>query len=1144
MIYSTRLRSVVTSLAVAIAGIAVAGAAPDGPAVSPDGVWRSVDQLPAATADARVDIKATKFKTYGVDRQQLSARLSQARMEFTAASAQNAAPEITLPRPDGSFARFRVEEIAIMEPGLAAKYPDIKAYRGRGVDDPAAVLHLDVNPLTLHAQVLSPAGTWYIDPYRQHDDSVYMSYAKNDLLEGDRDFKCLVDDAEGSKGTQTTTAAATGGTSTSKAATAGTMLRTYRIAFATSAQYSLYHGGPAMEVPKILAAIVTMNNRVSGVYETELGIRMILVENQEAIIATPTNPTPYSDTPGDIGTNPAYLDTKIGEPNYDIGHVVTTGSGGIAGLGVVCRGFNVTSGGSAKARGTTGTNPPVGDAFWIDFVAHEIGHQFGGNHTFDGTGTNCGTNQNEETAYEVGSGTTIQAYAGICGNQNTQSNSDPFFHFISLKEMFGYASGAAGRTPGVVLQKSASSGGEPPLVLDASPSSGTLNPTGPDITWKGTATGGAAADEETCVEGVTCDTYTLTLSGEPGDWQNKNARITFTWPSPVDDYDIFVHKGGPDGPIVDDAATSNNPEVINIDPAAREVGTGVFTVRVVYFAVVPPAQQYTAVASAIDTSIPGDAPTCAVLTPTGNTPPTVSAGPDYKIPARTPFTLTAAGSDAEGDTITYSWEEADLGPAPKDARLPDDATNPLFRAFAPILSPRRTYPSFPYILNNANVPPLTYTGKSPTGANCMESGPCVIGEQLPTTTRELNFNVTARDNVFGGWSMDTMKLNVIDGGKGFAVTAPNAAATFEGGGAMTVTWDVANTTGPEINTTNVNILLAVDSGLGPNGEEPVFRMLLANTPNDGSEVVTLPRVNTAKARIMVQAVGNVFFDVSDADFTIATAGVGPLPSQLLNISTRTRVQTGDNVMIGGFIVTGDAPKKVVLRAIGPSLSSSGTPVAGRLDDPTLELLDSAGTRITFNDNWKDSEGRADIEAQGLQPTDDREAAIARTLAPGLYTAIVRGANNSTGIGLVEAYDADRSGSARLANISTRGFVETGDNVMIGGFFVGDQSSGIRVVARAMGPSLKSVLPQALDDPTLQLVDQNGNSIRSNDNWKTSTESAEIQSLGLAPQNDAESALVATLTPAPYTAIVRGKNDTTGIGLVEVYHVPTPAPPAQ
>ena len=1145
MIYNPRLRTLVpiavTTVVAAVSWLApqFAGAAPD---TSPDRTWQAVAQLPTAPVNASVEIKAAKFNAVTVDRQRLAATLAQAPMEFTAAATQSdKQTEITLPKPDGGFARFRVEEVALMEPELAAKFPGIKTYRGRGIDDPAAVLQLDVNPDTVHAQVLSPSGTWYVDPYWHQNGTLYQSYRKSDLLAGDREFKCLVDGHDhDAKGTTTQTAAATGDETVAKAATTGTMLRTYRLACATSVLYSQYHGGPTMDVPKILAALVTMNNRVSGVYETELGIRMILVGNNDQVIATVTNPTPYTDTPGDIATNPTYLDTKIGEGNYDIGHVVTTGSGGVAGLGVVCRGFNPTSAGSSKARGTTGTDPPVGDGFWIDFVAHEMGHQFGGNHTFDGTGTNCGVNQNEGTAYEPGSGTTIQAYAGICGNQNLQAHSDPFFHFASLNEMFGYASGSAARAP-VVVQHKGASGDDPPQEIEANPGSGTLNPTGPDVAWQGTAVGGASESEATCVEGVNCDTFMLTLSGTPADWQNKNARITFSWATPGLDFDVYVHKDTVDGPIVDQAASAENPEVIDLDPAARNVGTGVFAVRVVYFAAV--AEQYKAVATVVDLSTPGEAPTCAVLTPTGNLPPTAEAGPNYKIPARTPFKLTATNAtDPNGDLITFTWDEADLGPAPKDENTPDDGKNPIFRSFVPRLNPSRTFPSWPYILNNANVPPVTYTGTSPMGAVCAEGRTCATGEKLPTTTRELNFNLTVRDNIFGGWSMDAMKLEVLDSGKGFAVTEPNAAATFEGGSATTVTWDVANTTGPEINTTNVNILLATDSAVGPNGEEPVFRVLLANTPNDGSEVVTLPNVGTSKARIMVQAVGNVYFDVSDVDFTITGPPLVSGPAQLLNISTRTRVQTGDNVMIGGFIVTGDAPKSVVLRAIGPSLSSAGTPVAGSLQDPTLELLDGAGNPIAFNDNWADNaEQRQEVEKHNLQPTDSRESAIAATLAPGLYTAIARGANNSTGIALIEAYAVDRSATTRLANISTRGFVETGDNVMIGGFIVGDESSGVRVVARAIGPSLKAQLPQALDDPTLQLVDQHGNTIRANDNWKESTDRGTVEGVNLAPTADAESALVATLTPAPYTVIVRGRGDTTGIGLVEVYHIPNPAP---
>jgi predicted methyltransferase MtxX (methanogen marker protein 4) len=246
---------------------------------------------------------------------------------------------------------------------------------------------------------------------------------------------------------------------------------------------------------------------------------------------------------------------------------------------------------------------------------------------------------------------------------------------------------------------------------------------------------------------------------------------------------------------------------------------------------------------------------------------------------------------------------------------------------------------------------------------------------------------------------------------------------------------------------------------------------------------------------------------------------------LLNIATRLRVQTGDNVLIGGFIITGSDPKRLVIRGIGPSLAQFFSDV---LPDPTLELY-QGDTLLAANNDWRQSQ--AEIEATGFQPSNDLESAIVRTLAPGNYTAVVRGNGNSTGIGVVEAYDLSPSANSKLANIATRGFVNTGDNVMIGGFITGGDS---QVVVRAIGPSLGNFgISGALQDPTLDLVNSNGDVIRSNNDWKESQQN-EITATGLQPGDDRESALIESLPAGSYTAVVRGAGSSTGIGLVEIY----------
>ena len=264
-----------------------------------------------------------------------------------------------------------------------------------------------------------------------------------------------------------------------------------------------------------------------------------------------------------------------------------------------------------------------------------------------------------------------------------------------------------------------------------------------------------------------------------------------------------------------------------------------------------------------------------------------------------------------------------------------------------------------------------------------------------------------------------------------------------------------------------------------------------------------------------------------------TLGYAAPPGKLLNISTRLRVQTGDAVLISGFIITGTEPKTVLIRGIGPSLSDVGVP--GALQNPTLALF-QGNTQLQANDDWFETQSD-EIRATGLQPVYSTESAILRTLAPGSYTAVVRGKNDTTGVGVVEVYDLSATSNSKLANVSTRGFVESGSNVMIGGFIAGHPTSAsVPVIVRAIGPSLAGFgVPSPLQDPILSLHDGNGTLIEENDNWRDTNESA-IAASGFAPGNNAESAILLSRPPGNTTAIVRGKNGGIGNALVEVYRL--------
>jgi glucose/arabinose dehydrogenase len=262
------------------------------------------------------------------------------------------------------------------------------------------------------------------------------------------------------------------------------------------------------------------------------------------------------------------------------------------------------------------------------------------------------------------------------------------------------------------------------------------------------------------------------------------------------------------------------------------------------------------------------------------------------------------------------------------------------------------------------------------------------------------------------------------------------------------------------------------------------------------------------------------------------------PSQAMNISTRARVETGDNVLIGGFIVTGSAAKKVIVRAIGPSLSQHG--VSDVLADPTLELHAGNGALLRSNDNWRDDSGQASqISANGLAPSSNLESAIIATLQPGNYTAIVRGKNSRQGVALAEVYDVDPAANSQLRNVSGRSYVQTGDDVMIGGFIIGNNIGATKVIIRAIGPSLSQHgVSTVLADPTLELYDGNDALLELNDNWQAdSDQAARIRAANLAPSNPLESAIWASLAPGNYTVIVRGKNNGLGISLAEVYSLP-------
>jgi hypothetical protein len=763
----TRATGALTTGLLLLAAAAPARAAAESP-------WRDVDEAALAGQPGERLIVPERYRVLALDSGALRERLSGAPLEFTRPLGEEGAL-LALPMPDGTLLHVRVEESPIMEPGLARQFPEIKTYRGQGVEDPTATTRLGWTSAGFHAIVLGASGTVYIDPYRRGDTRHYLSYFKRDYRRSP-DFRCLFDAADEEP------------VDVFARIPSGSTLRSYRLALAANVEYSDFHSTqvPPSKTDVMNNGIVPTMNRVNGIYEREVAVRMVLVANELNVIFV-VEPDPYTN--GNGGTmltqNQTTMDGPLmGSANYDIGHVFSTGGGGVANLRVVC--VN-----GSKARGVTGRGSPVGDPFDVDYVAHEMGHQFGGNHSFNGNAGSCGGgNRNASTAYEVGSGSTVMAYAGICGAQDLQPNSDDYFHVINLQEVI---------------------------------------------------------------------TFTTTQAG-------------------------------------------NN---------------------------------------------------CPVATPTGNQPPLVDAGAAFNIPSRTPFALTASGSDPGGDPLTFLWEEFDLGPA-GDGNT-DNGSSPILRSFkAPATGSTRIFPRLSDILNNVH----TY------------------GEILPTTTRTMQFRVTARDNRAGGGGVDwdSTSVSVSAAAGPFAVTAPNTALTWISGQAQTVTWNVASTSAPPIGTASVDIALSTDGGL-------TFPVALATgTANDGTHAITVPALATTTARVRVSAVGNVFFDISDANFTIS---VTPLPvaspaALAVDAPGNGVLQPGETAEVAPSWFNGGTA--ALIGGVG-ALSAFGGPAG-----PTYTITDAAAAYGTINPGGTASciaTGNCyAVRVTGARPAAHWDATAAEAVTPG------------------------------------------------------------------------------------------------------------------------------------------------------------------
>lgn len=723
-------------------------------------LWNKVSQE-ATNSLTKMDRASmpSKYALYSLKLDLLKSRLLQAPLASGNSSSNVIIP---FPNPKGELEDYKIYEAPIMEKGLADKFPNLKTYTGKSIKNPAETIRFSITVFGLHVMSLSGEnGTFYIDTYTK-DLSNYIIYKRQDIS-ATKSFHCGVIDSS-SKEVRSIEGAIQNRPSDG-------LFRTYRLAMACTIEYAAFHitaaglGGGTLAQKKaaVLSAMVITMARVNSVFENDMSFRMSLVANNDLIIFVDSDSFDNSNTANALlNQSQTVIDATIGSANYDIGHTVSTGGGGVAQLNSPC--------GSGKARGITGQGSPVGDPFDIDYVAHEMGHQWGGNHT-----QNNACNRNSTTAVEPGSASTIMGYAGICA-PNVQSNSDAYFHTVSITEMTTFISGTGG--------------------------------------------------------------------------------------------------------------------------------------------------------------------TCAVATANGNAAPIANAGIDYTIPKGTAFILKGSGSDANGDALTYCWEQTN-NQASTQPPTQTATTGPNFRSISPSTSPNRYMPPLASVVANVLNP---------------------TWEVVPTVARTMNFALTVRDNRTpngGQTKRDDMVLTVANVGP-FLVTSPNTAVSFVGNVNQTITWDVAGTTANGINCANVDILLSTNGGL----TFPIT--LLAGTPNDGTQAVTIPNLPGTTNRIMIAGTNHIFFDISNTNFTIIngvadttppTAPVVSASGTTANSTLLTWTTATDNVGITSYDVFKDA----VL-----------------LTNTTANILNVTGlspsTAYTFTVKAKDAAGNASVASNAL---------VVNTLAPDL-----------------------------------------------------------------------------------------------------------------------------------------------------------------